>query len=69
MSDASQLLPLIWHFAYRPQLNRFWQLLLVCRHIHHRTRRPQVLPYIAKKGSGYAYRCRVGMARRRDGKS
>ena len=29
MSDASQLLPLIWHYAYRPKSNRFWQLLLV----------------------------------------
>ena len=37
MSDASQLLPLIWHYAYRPKPNRFWQLLLVYRHIHHRT--------------------------------
>ena len=36
--------------------NRFWQLLLACRHIHHRTRRPQDLPYIAKKDVAYAYR-------------
>ena len=60
VSDASQLLPLIWHYAYRPKPNRFWQLLLVYRHIHHRTRRPRVHPYIAKKDS--AHRCRVGKA-------
>ena len=60
VSDASQLLPLIWHYAYRPKPNRFWQLLLVYRHIHHRTRRPRVLPYIAKKDS--AHRCHVGKA-------
>ena len=56
VSDASQLLPLIWHYAYRPKPYRFWQLLLVYQHIHHRTGRPRVLPYIAKKDS--AHRCR-----------
>ena len=33
VSDASQLLPLVWHYAYRrPKPYRFWQLLLVYQH-------------------------------------